>query len=132
MAGIWIARVSPAEGTFFSALGTNYSTKFGGNEMSKYIRRVGAPLALTIAFAVAACSKGGERADSTLAQDSALNRDLQLATDDSAAQPQLKDVPPPAAETPEPKATALVTRPRPSRPRPTTPAPTPEPKAPPR
>jgi hypothetical protein len=103
--------------------------------MSKYIRRVGAPLALTIAFAIGACSKGGEKADTTLAQDSALNRDLQLATGDSAAQPQLKDVPPPAA-TPEPAPTRTPTRPRttPTRPttRPTTPAPTPEPSAPPR
>ena len=96
--------------------------------MSKYIRRVGAPLALTIAFAVGACSKGGEKADTTLAQDSTLNRDLQLATGDSAAQPQLKDVPPPAA-TPEPAPAPTTTRPRttPTRPatRPTTPAPAP-------
>jgi hypothetical protein len=100
--------------------------------MTKYIRRVGAPLAVAIAFTVGACSKGGEQADTTLAQDSALNRDLQLATGDSAAQPQLKDVPPPAA-TPEP-APAPTTRPRttPTRPatRPTTP--TPAPSSPPR
>jgi len=76
--------------------------------MSKYIRRVGAPLALTIAFAVGACSKGGEKADTTLAQDSTLNRDLQLATGDSAAQPQLKDVPPAPAPEPAP----ATTRPR--------------------
>lgn len=96
--------------------------------MSKYIRRVGAPLALTIAFAVAACSKGGEAGDTTLAQDSALNRDLQLATGDSAAQPELKDVPPAAATSP------AATRPRTTRPtpRPTTPAPTPAPTSPPR
>jgi hypothetical protein len=105
--------------------------------MSKYIRRVGAPLALTVTFAIAACSKGGEKADTTLAQDSALNRDLQLATGDSAAQPQLKDVPP-ATATPEPAPKApTTTRPstRPStRPttRPTTPAPTPAPSSPPR
>ena len=103
--------------------------------MSKYIRRVSAPLALTIALAVGACSKGADKADTALAQDSTLNRDLQLATGDSAAQPQLKDVPPPAA-TPEPAPTRTptTTRPRttPTRPttRPTTP--TPEPSAPPR
>ena len=92
--------------------------------MSKYIRRVGAPLALTVALAVGACSKGGEKADTTLAQDSALNRDLQLATGDSAAQPQLKDVPPPAA-TPEPAPTRTptTTRPRTTPTRPTTPPP---------
>ena len=50
-------------------------------------------------------------ADSTLAQDSALNRDLQLATGDSAAQPQLKDVPPAAAPDAEPTP-ATTTRPR--------------------
>src|SRR5215207_388717 len=133
MVGIWIARRIPVEGTFFSSVGTNVRTtasQFGGYEMSKYIRRVGAPLALTIAFAVTACSKGGETADSTLAQDSALNRDLQLATGDSAAQPQLKDVPPAAAATPEP----VPTRPRTTTPKPraTTPAPTPAPTSPPR
>src|SRR5688500_11295806 len=94
--------------------------------MTKYIRRVGTPLALTVALAVAACSRGDDSADSTLAQDSALNRDLQLATGDSAAQPQLKDVPA-SAEAPAP-STPAATRPRnPSRPttRPTTPAPGP-------
>src|SRR4051812_37954244 len=103
--------------------------------MSKYIRRVSAPLALTIAFAVGACNKGSEKADTTLAQDSSLNRDLQLATGDSAAQPQLKDVPPPAA-TPEPAPTRTptTTRPRttPTRPATRPPTPTPEPSAPPR
>ena len=99
--------------------------------MTKYIRRVGAPLALTLAFAVGACGKGGEKGDTTLAQDSALNRDLQLATGDSAAQPQLKDVPPPAA-TPEPAPTTTRPRTTPTRPatRPTTPKP--EPSSPPR
>ena len=89
--------------------------------MSEYIRRFGTPLALTVALAVAACSRGGDNADSTLSQDSALNRDLQMASGDSAAQPQLKDVPAeaPAAAPSTPPAT---TRPRTST-RPTTPAP---------
>jgi hypothetical protein len=94
--------------------------------MSKYIRRI-TPLALTFALGVAACSKGDSKADSSLAQDSALNRDLQLATGDSAAQPQLKDVPatPEAAPAPAP----TTSRPRTSRPatRPSTPAPAPAP-----
>ena len=102
--------------------------------MSKYIRRLGTPMALTIALAIGACSKGGENADTTLAQDSTLNRDLQLATGDSSAQPQLKDVPPAAA--PAPSTPATTTRPRTPAPRPkarpSTPAPTPEPAAPPR
>ena len=96
--------------------------------MSQYIRRFAAPLALTVAFAAAACSPGGDNADSTLAQDSALSRDLQMASADSAAQPQLKDVP---AETPAAApSTPAPSRPRttPSRPvtRPSTPAPTPK------
>jgi hypothetical protein len=104
--------------------------------MSKYIRRYGTPLALTFALGIAACSKGGENSDSTLATDSALNRDLQLATGDSAAQPQLKDVPAeasspaPAASTPS-RPRTTTTRPTTSRPT-TTPTRTPEPAPPPR
>jgi hypothetical protein len=92
--------------------------------MSKYIRRI-SPLALTFALGIAACSKGDNTADSTLAQDSALNRDLQMATADSTAQPQLKDVPPAEAPTPSTPATTRPRTPAPSRPttRPTTPAP---------
>ena len=98
--------------------------------MSKYIRRI-TPLALTFALGVAACSKGDNKADTSLAQDSALSRDLQLATGDSAAQPQLKDVPAPA---PAPEPAAAPSRPRSTKPatRPTTPKPAPEPAAPPR
>jgi len=95
--------------------------------MSKYIRRFGTPLALTIALVSAACNTGGDDADTALASDSALNRDLQLAQGDSAAQPQLTDVP---AEAPAPApSTPTTSRPRtPSRPttRPSTPAPTPK------
>jgi hypothetical protein len=97
--------------------------------MSKYIRRVGAPLALTLALLGAACGTGGDDTDTTLAQDSALNRDLELAAGDSAAQPQLTDVPEPAA-TPTPN-TPTTTRPRtPTTTRPRTPAATPAPKEP--
>ena len=96
--------------------------------MSKYIRRLGTPMALTVALAVGACNSGGETADtSALAQDSTLNRDLQLATADSNAQPQLKDVPPAAAPAPTPSTPSTRPRtpaPRPATPRPTTPAPT--------
>jgi len=101
--------------------------------MSKYIRRI-TPLALTLALGVAACNKGDNKADTALAQDSALNRDLQLATGDSSAQPQLKDVPATPAPTPAPSnPTPATTRPRTStRPttRPTTPAPAPTPATP--
>jgi len=97
--------------------------------MSKYISRI-TPLALTFALGVAACSKGDNKADTSLAQDTALSRDLQLATGDSAAQPQLKDVPATAAPTPAP----TTSKPRASRPtpKPTAPAPKPESTTPPR
>jgi len=67
--------------------------------------------------AVAACN--GEKKNDTLAQDSTLNRDMQLANADTAAKPALNDVP--AARTPAPAPSASATRPRsttPSRPAP--------------
>jgi len=71
--------------------------------MFQYTRRIGAPLALTFALAAGACTTE-KKADDTLAQDSALNRDLNLANRDTAAQPALTDVPatPPATTTPTP------------------------------
>ena len=99
--------------------------------MSKYIRLVGAPLALSFALFAGACTT--EKKDDTLAQDTALNRDLNLANRDTAAQPALTDVPAPAPATPASAATTpRTTTPRtttPSRttttPRTTTPAPRP-------
>ena len=95
--------------------------------MSKYMSRI-TPLALTFALGVAACSKGDNKADTSLAQDTALSRDLQLATGDSAAQPQLKDVPATPAPTPAP----TTSKPRASRPAPKPTAPKPESTTPPR
>ena len=95
--------------------------------MSKYMSRI-TPLALTFALGVAACSKGDNKADTSLAQDTALSRDLQLATGDSAAQPQLKDVPATPASTPAP----TTSKPRASRPAPRPATPKPEPAAPPK
>ena len=75
--------------------------------MTNYIRRFRAPLALCAALAAAACTVKENKSDSTLAADSALNRDLQLANQDTSLQPQLQDVPAtpaqpaPAASTPE-------------------------------
>ncbi|HEY7897078.1 MAG TPA: hypothetical protein VIC03_01570 [Gemmatimonadaceae bacterium] len=90
--------------------------------MSKYIHRArvlfAAPAAIAL-LALGAC--GGSKNDS-LAQDTTLASDIQLANKDSAAQPQLTDVP--ATTTPAPAAAARkpVTR-TPSTPsRPTTPA----------
>ena len=57
---------------------------------TKYIRTL-TPL-FALAFAAGACTTR-DRADDSLAVDTALNRDLQLANRDSAAQPQLQDVP---------------------------------------
>ncbi len=83
--------------------------------------------------ALAAC--GGEKADNTLASDSALGRDLALAQQDSV-QPQLQDVPttpPPAPEPTVAPAPAPRPTPRPARPAPKpaaapAPAPAPAPK----
>ena len=84
--------------------------------MSEYIRRIATPLALTFALLSAACGTGGDDTDTALAQDSALNRDLQLAQGDSAAQPQLTDVPAAEAPAPPPATTPSRPRPTPSRP----------------
>jgi len=67
--------------------------------MFQYIPRLTA--ALSLAFVVAAC--GDSKPDDTLAQDTSLNRDIQLANRDSAAQPSLTDVP---AGTPTPTTSA--------------------------
>lgn len=78
----------------------------------QYIRSTRAPFALLALTAVVACSRGDNRNDSALATDTALNRDINLAGADTAARPQLTDVP--AAGAPAPAAT------RPAASRPTT------------
>lgn len=91
--------------------------------MSTY-SRILTPLALALVVAAGGCKEKSN--PDTLAQDSALSRDLQLANRDTAAQPELKDVPPAPAAEPEPEpARPAPSRPsRPSRPRPRpTPAP---------
>lgn len=102
--------------------------------MTKYIRRFRAPLALCAALAAAACTVKDNKSDSTLAADSTLNRDLQLANQDTSLQPQLRDVPAtPAATAPatSTSSSAPVSRPStsgrtttPSRTTTTKPAPT--------
>ena len=57
--------------------------------MVQYIPRYGATLALSFAFLAGACAK----TENNAAADSALNKDIQLANGDSAAQPALTDVP---------------------------------------
>ena len=57
--------------------------------MAQYIPRFSASLALSLALFAGACSKK----DDTAAADSALNKDIQLASGDTSAQPALTDVP---------------------------------------
>lgn len=74
----------------------------------KYIsRKFTVPLTIG-ALALGACA--GEKKADTLAQDSTLNRDIQLANRDSAVQPQLRDVPATAAPAPAPAASTPTTR----------------------
>jgi len=83
--------------------------------MTKYIRRLRAPLALCAALAAAACTVKDNKSDTTLAADSALNRDLQLANQDTSLQPQLRDVPnTPATTTPAAPAPSSSSASRPS------------------
>jgi hypothetical protein len=96
--------------------------------MSKYIHRARVFAAVPAAIAMLAIGACGEKKSDSLAQDTTLNRDIELANRDSAAQPQLTDVPATAAPTPAPAAAAprpATTAPR-TTPRPATkPTPTP-------
>jgi len=100
--------------------------------MSKYTSRLGAPFVIAAALAFSACTVSDSKSDTSLARDTALNRDLQMANRDSAAQPQLNDVPAtPAATTPAPAPAParttpkpLATKPAPRPTRPTTTEPT--------
>jgi hypothetical protein len=81
-------------------------------------------------LALAACSKADKTGQDALAQDSSLTRDLQLANNDTAAQPQLKDVPttpPPAPPKPAVVTPRHVAAAPPPPPRKRTPAPVPKP-----
>ncbi len=80
-----------------------------------------APAALVMAFALGACPDR----DTAMTDDTALARDLELAGQDTLAQPQLDDVPDQAATQPstQPRATQPRTQQpaRPAQPAPTTP-----------
>jgi hypothetical protein len=82
--------------------------------MSITITRWAAPLAIAMAVALSACTE--KKNDDTLAQDTSLNRDLQMANADTAAQPALKDVPAATAPTTAPTTTVPRTTPRVSAP----------------
>src|SRR6478672_7440034 len=71
--------------------------------MSTKVIRLSAPLALAVALVMSACSKKDN--SDTLAQDTSLNRDLQMANADTTSQPALKDVPA-GTVAPAPVATA--------------------------
>jgi len=94
--------------------------------MTKYIRHFGAPLAMLVALTVSACTVKDSKSDTSLASDTALTRDLQIAGRDTTAQPQLRDVPatPPAEATPAPAPTTRAPAPRPAASRPVATKPT--------
>lgn len=95
--------------------------------MTKYIRRFATPLALGSLIALGACTVKEKGSDSTLARDTTLNKDLALANADTAAQPQLRDIPATPAATPAPSTPTTAGRTPTTRPstsgRTTTPAP---------
>src|SRR5687768_15726749 len=95
------------------------NSSLGRRQMSKYTRLIAA---LSLTLMAAAC--GDDDRGDTLAMDTTLNRDLQLANVDTGAQPSLTDVP--AASEPDPVATEpapRTTTPARTAPRQTTPAP---------
>jgi len=61
--------------------------------MTKYTGRFTMPIVVGAFALLAACSGDKNKADTALAADTTLNRDLALAGKDTAAQPQLTDVP---------------------------------------
>jgi len=71
--------------------------------MVQYIPRFNASLALSFALVAGACTA---KNDNAAAADSALNRDIQLANRDTAAQPALTDVPAGTATAPAPSTAA--------------------------
>jgi hypothetical protein len=108
--------------------------------MSKYIYRWGAPLALVMLLASACRDSNNE---DTLAQDTSLTRDLEMANQDTLSQPALQDVPAldspsavasdpaPAPRTPaRSSGTTVRTPPRSTTPVRRAPAPAPAPAAP--
>ena len=94
--------------------------------MLQYIPRFGATLALSLAVVASACTA---KKDDTLAQDTSLNKDIQLANRDTAAQPTLTDVPAgtatnPSTSTATPRATTTTPSRTTTRPSTTTRTPT--------
>jgi hypothetical protein len=71
--------------------------------MSKYTRRLGAPIFVILVAGLGACSRDAKKGPDTVAlgADTSLNRDLALANRDTAAKPQLNDVPAATPRQPE-------------------------------
>src|SRR5467141_3350594 len=89
------------------SLGTpRRSSHDGGGLMVQYIPRSKASLALSVALLLGACTA---KTDNSAAADSALNKDIQLANRDTAAQPALTDVPAGTAANPAPSTTTKTT-----------------------
>src|SRR6476469_6068314 len=80
--------------------------------MIKYIRLAGAPFAIAAALSLSACTVSDSKSDTSLARDTALSRDLQMAGRDTTVQPQLKDVPATPAAEPAPAPAPTRTTPR--------------------
>jgi hypothetical protein len=98
--------------------------------MTKYIRLAGAPFALAAALSLSACTVRDSKSDTSLARDTALSRDLQMAGRDTTVQPQLKDVPATPAVEPAPAPAPTRTTPREPARTATRPKPAPKPAAP--
>jgi hypothetical protein len=83
--------------------------------MQTKLSRTATPVLLIAILALASC-KQGDKPEDALAQDTSLARDLQLANADTAAQPQLKDVPVTVvpAETPTAPTPKVAQRQKPS------------------
>ena len=75
--------------------------------MFQYIPRLNASLALALALSVGACTA---KKDDTLASDTSLNKDIQLANRDTSAQPTLTDVPAGTATAPATSNTGTAPR----------------------
>ncbi|HEX5435845.1 MAG TPA: hypothetical protein VFW98_01705 [Gemmatimonadaceae bacterium] len=89
--------------------------------MSRSLRYLAAPLALSVALVAGGCGDHGQ--SNALSQDSSLSRDLALANKDTAAQPQLSDTATaPTAQAPAPtEKPAATTTPKRTTPRHRTP-----------
>src|SRR5207248_5274726 len=90
----------------FISLAIPKPSQHGGGFMVQYIPRLNATLALSFALVIGACST---KTDNNAAADSALNKDIQLANRDTAAQPALTDVPASSSVANAPATTAART-----------------------